>query len=204
MFLFPFRAILLQLQVILFQEQIFQRLRLGAKERWFRVRAKNTKILDNFIWHGRAQQWYARACKLPRANTSPRHRHDPCLQWHGRATPPDSFLYLVGENWFKPFNLIHGSLLKMWKLKYLILSVKVCKSIWKLKIMKRTHFVFYQINYICFHIEFLPIRWVWQRECIFKMLFWAWSCSSINWNFSVGRVVGLSSKEYIRMHLCLS
>jgi len=33
MFLFPFRAILLQLQVILFQEQIFKRLSLGAKER---------------------------------------------------------------------------------------------------------------------------------------------------------------------------
>jgi len=33
MFLFPFKAILLQLQVILFQEQIFERLSLGAKER---------------------------------------------------------------------------------------------------------------------------------------------------------------------------
>jgi len=31
-FYFLFGAILLQLQVILFQEQIFQRLRLGAKE----------------------------------------------------------------------------------------------------------------------------------------------------------------------------
>jgi len=36
-FYFLFRAILLQLQVILFQEQIFQRLRLGAKERRFGV-----------------------------------------------------------------------------------------------------------------------------------------------------------------------
>jgi len=34
-FYFIFKAILLQLQVILFQEQIFQRLRLGAKERRF-------------------------------------------------------------------------------------------------------------------------------------------------------------------------
>jgi len=33
MFLFPFRAILLQLEVILFQEQIFKRLSLGEKER---------------------------------------------------------------------------------------------------------------------------------------------------------------------------
>jgi len=34
-FYFLFRTSLLQLQVILFQEQIFQRLRLGAKERRF-------------------------------------------------------------------------------------------------------------------------------------------------------------------------
>jgi len=33
MFLFSFRAILLQLQVIIFQEQIFKRLSLGSKER---------------------------------------------------------------------------------------------------------------------------------------------------------------------------
>jgi len=32
MFLFPFRAILIQLQVIIFQEQRFKRLSLGAKE----------------------------------------------------------------------------------------------------------------------------------------------------------------------------
>jgi len=33
MFLFPSRTILLQLQVIIFQEQIFKRFSLGAKER---------------------------------------------------------------------------------------------------------------------------------------------------------------------------
>jgi len=53
------------------------------------------KILDNFIRHGRAQQWYGRACKLPSKNTSQKHRHDPCLQWHGRANPPDRFVLLL-------------------------------------------------------------------------------------------------------------
>jgi len=42
MFLFPSRTILLQLQVIIFQEQIFKRFSLGAKERELElIRAKN-------------------------------------------------------------------------------------------------------------------------------------------------------------------
>jgi len=45
MFLFPFRAILLQLQVILFQEQIFKRLSLGAKER--RIRADSCQKYED-------------------------------------------------------------------------------------------------------------------------------------------------------------
>jgi len=45
MFLFPSRTILLQLQVIIFQEQIFKRFSLGAKERELKlIRAKNMKI----------------------------------------------------------------------------------------------------------------------------------------------------------------
>jgi len=45
MFLFPFKIILHQLQVILFQKQIFERLSLGAKERNLEpIRAKNTMI----------------------------------------------------------------------------------------------------------------------------------------------------------------
>jgi len=45
MFLFPSRTILLQLQVIIFQEQIFKRFSLGAKERELElIRAKNMKI----------------------------------------------------------------------------------------------------------------------------------------------------------------
>jgi len=59
-------------------------------------------------------------------------------------------------------SLILVSLLKMLVTKCLILSVKVCKTIWKLKRIKRTQHVFYQIKYIGFHIEFLRIRWVWR------------------------------------------
>jgi len=45
MFLFPSRTILLQLHVIIFQEQIFKRLSLGAKERELElIRVKNMKI----------------------------------------------------------------------------------------------------------------------------------------------------------------
>ena len=45
MHLFPSRTILLQLQVIIFQEQIFKRFSLGAKERELMlIRAKNMKI----------------------------------------------------------------------------------------------------------------------------------------------------------------
>ena len=45
MFLFPSRTILLQLQVIIFQEQIFKRFSLGAKERELElIRAKNMEI----------------------------------------------------------------------------------------------------------------------------------------------------------------
>jgi len=45
MFLFPSRTILLQLQVIIFQEQIFKRFSLGAKERELElIRVKNMKI----------------------------------------------------------------------------------------------------------------------------------------------------------------
>jgi hypothetical protein len=44
------------------------------------------------------------------------------------------------------------------------------------------------------------LRFFHKRECIPKMLFFVWSCSSVNWNLSVGRAVGLSSKEYIGMH----
>jgi len=47
MFLFPFRAILLQLQVILFQEQIFQILSLGAKER--RIGADSCQKYEDLI-----------------------------------------------------------------------------------------------------------------------------------------------------------
>jgi len=47
MFLFPFRAILLQLQVILFQEQIFKRLSLGAKER--RIGADSCQKYEDLI-----------------------------------------------------------------------------------------------------------------------------------------------------------
>ena len=36
------------------------------------IRAKNMKILDNFIRHGGA-------CKFSKANTSQKHRHGPCL-----------------------------------------------------------------------------------------------------------------------------
>ena len=45
MHLFPSRTILLQLQVIIFQEQIFKRFSLGAKERELElIRAKKMKI----------------------------------------------------------------------------------------------------------------------------------------------------------------
>ena len=47
MFLFLFRAILLQLQVILFQEQIFKRLSLGAKER--RIGVDSYQKYEDFI-----------------------------------------------------------------------------------------------------------------------------------------------------------
>ena len=47
MFLFPFRAILLQLQVILFQEQIFKRLSLGGKER--KIGADSCQKYENLI-----------------------------------------------------------------------------------------------------------------------------------------------------------
>ena len=47
MFLFPFRAILLQLQVILFQEQIFKRLSLGAKIR--RIGADSCQKYEDLI-----------------------------------------------------------------------------------------------------------------------------------------------------------
>jgi len=46
-FYFLFRAILLQLQVILFQDQIFQRLRLGAKER--RIGADSCQKYEDLI-----------------------------------------------------------------------------------------------------------------------------------------------------------
>jgi hypothetical protein len=32
---------------------------------------------------------------LQAATTSQKHRHGPCLQWHGRAQHPDSFLLLL-------------------------------------------------------------------------------------------------------------
>jgi len=47
MFLFPFRAILLQLQIILFQEQIFKRLSLEAKER--RIGVDSCKKYEDLI-----------------------------------------------------------------------------------------------------------------------------------------------------------
>jgi len=47
MFLFTFRAILLQLQVILFYEQIFKRLSLGAKE--MRIRADLCQKYEDLI-----------------------------------------------------------------------------------------------------------------------------------------------------------
>jgi len=47
MFLFPFRAILLQLQVFLFQEQIFERLNLGGKER--RIEADSCQKYEDLI-----------------------------------------------------------------------------------------------------------------------------------------------------------
>jgi len=47
MFLFPFRAILLQLQVILFLEQIFNRLSLGAKER--RIGADSCQKYEDLV-----------------------------------------------------------------------------------------------------------------------------------------------------------
>ena len=47
MFLFPFRAILLQLQDTLFQEQIFERLSLGAKER--RIGADSCQEYEDLI-----------------------------------------------------------------------------------------------------------------------------------------------------------
>jgi len=47
MFLFPFRTILLQLQVIIFQEQIFKRFSLGAKER--RIGADSCQKYEDLI-----------------------------------------------------------------------------------------------------------------------------------------------------------
>jgi len=47
MFFFPFRAILLQLQVILFQEQIFKRLSPEAKER--RIGADSCQKYEDLI-----------------------------------------------------------------------------------------------------------------------------------------------------------
>jgi len=47
------------------------------------IRDKNMKILDNFIWHGRA-------CKISRPTQSQKH-------WHGRATLPDSLLLLFAS-----------------------------------------------------------------------------------------------------------
>ena len=50
MFLFPSRTILFQLQVIIFQEQIFKRFSLGAKERELElIRAKYEDLIQN-IW----------------------------------------------------------------------------------------------------------------------------------------------------------
>ena len=47
MFLFTFRAILLQLKVILFYEQIFKRLSLGEKE--MRIRADSCQKCEDLI-----------------------------------------------------------------------------------------------------------------------------------------------------------
>jgi len=47
MFLFPSRTILLQLQVIIFQEQIFNRFSLGAKER--RIGADSCQKYEDLI-----------------------------------------------------------------------------------------------------------------------------------------------------------
>jgi hypothetical protein len=55
------------------------------------------------------------------------------------------------------FSLILVSLLKMLALKCVIVSVKVCKSLSKLTIIKITKHVFCSINYISFHIKFLHI-----------------------------------------------
>jgi len=52
MFLFPSRTILFQLQVIIFQEQIFKRFSLGAKERELElICAKNMKISYKICWN---------------------------------------------------------------------------------------------------------------------------------------------------------
>ena len=37
-------------------------------------------------------------------------------------------------------------------------------------------------------------------ECTSKSFLWVWSCSTINWNLSVGRAVRLNSKEPFGMH----
>jgi len=52
-FYFLFRAILLQLQVILFQEQIFKRLSLGAKERRFGADScqKYENLIQKYLVH---------------------------------------------------------------------------------------------------------------------------------------------------------
>jgi len=42
---------------------------------------------------------------------------------------------------------------------------------------------------------------MWWRECTSKRFLWVWSCSSVNWNLSVGRAVRLNSKQPLRIHL---
>jgi len=83
------RTILVQLQVIQFHEQIYERLSLGAKERRFgAVRAKKMKILCKNIRHSPCLGDTGRASTYQRKPSHQKGWHGPCLQWHGRARPP--------------------------------------------------------------------------------------------------------------------
>jgi len=86
----------------------------------------------------------------------------------------------------------------MLALKCLILSVKICKSLRKLKRMKRIHFVFDWINYIDYHIEFSRTSWVVTNTNAFQYIFLNLILLHANWQVSIDRWAWSSSKQHLR------
>ena len=85
-------------------------------------------------------------------------------------------------------------------LKCRILMVEICRLFEKSKNEENTTCILGNQLYRFSHRTSFVYDECHRRECTSKRFLWLGSCSSVNWNLSVGRAVRFNSKQPLGMH----